>query len=164
MIFKVFKGNHKFSPRLIRFFFGNKVKRKVLFTNNCLYNINESQLNINKLFGFSLLYHHWESARFGWRAMDGKIELLAYIYNNRKRINEWDYDILLARVDIDTLYNLSLEIKNNNYQFKIFDEFGQLISIREYPCKSNMKFGYLLNPYFGGKVSAPHDMEIQMTE
>jgi len=71
----------------------------VVFTNSCEYDlVNNDQYDINKIFGLSFGLHHKNSARFGWRwnTEKKKIEILAYVYVNGKRVNEWDQDIIIA--------------------------------------------------------------------
>jgi hypothetical protein len=164
MIYKVKKGKHKFFPLSFKPFCKDKLEAKIKFDKSCLYNLNnQDQLDINKLFGFSKGHHHWNSYRFGWRCVGNKIELLAYLYINGKRINEWEQDIHLTYLEVDKLYKLSLKSSHNKCYFKVLDEFNQLIVIREYPVLSRFKVGYRLNPYFGGTSTAPHNMEIDIT-
>ena len=60
---------------------------RVYFFPNCTYQLSENYDQVNKLYGFSEGFHHWNSARTGWRCVDGEnIELLAYSYINGKRI------------------------------------------------------------------------------
>jgi hypothetical protein len=163
MIYKVKKGKHRFSPLNFKPFYKTKLKAEIKFDKSCLYDLNnQDQLDINKLFGFSKGHHHWNSYRFGWRCVENKIELLAYIYVNGKRINEWEQDIHLTFLDVDKTYKLSLKSSHNKCYFKVLDEFDQLVIIREYPVLSRFKLGYILNPYFGGTSKAPHDMEISI--
>jgi hypothetical protein len=162
MIYEVIKGSHYFSPKKIKFFIGNKLKKQIKFTKSCLY---QDKPFINKLFGFSRGYHHHNSVRFGWRPTDhNKIELLAYMYINGKRIKEEEQDIHLAFIDISNYYNLEINNLHNKVIFKIFDIHNQLITIREFPFTSKFKLGYHLNPYFGGKPKAPHNMYIHIKD
>lgn len=163
MIHYVPKGKHRFSPITFKPFWGNRMEAEIIFGDSCLYDLqNQDQLDINKLFGFSRGHHHYNSYRFGWRCIDNKIELLAYIYRNGKRINEWDEDIHLTFLNVEQLYKLTLKSFNNRCYFQVSDGFGQLVAIRDFPHLTRFNLGYILNPYFGGTSVAPHNMEIMI--
>jgi len=161
MIAKVKRGKHRFFPFKLKLFCGNILSARVNFDSSCIYRLDPiAQPNINKLFGFSRGLHHAASYRFGWRAVEDKIEILAYMYRNGKRINEWDQDIHLAFIEPGQTYNFTIQIKNGECYFKILDEFNQNISIRSFQYSTKLNIGYRLNPYFGGSLPAPHDMQI----
>jgi hypothetical protein len=164
MIYIIDKGYHSFSPKKFKLFIGNKISKKVLFYKDCQYEIPGHQLNINKLFGFSRGYHHYNSVRFGWRYMDGKIEILAYMYKKGKRINEWDEDIHLAFIELDKPYNFILMHKKDTIHFIIKSDNNDLLTIRTFSFNPLFKLGYILNPYFGGSEPSPKTMKISITD
>lgn len=138
--------------------------RRVNFTNSCVYKLSENYDQVNKLFGFSEGYHHWNSARFGWRCTDGEnIELLAYCYVNGKRVIQ-----PLLKCKPGTWVFCNIQNKDSEYVFKTFNEKGKLATARiEKEAKKSIYglfklFIYNLYPYFGGKIPAPRNMNIYM--
>jgi len=124
---------------------------KVMFDETCLYKLEENYDQINKLIGISQGMHHRNSARYGWRCIDGKkIELLSYCYINKKR--QWK---LIRTVSVNRWIKIKLSITDDAYVFKTGSK--EVIVKRN---SSAMKLGVMLNPYFGGKIAAPHNMKI----
>jgi hypothetical protein len=162
MLYKVKRGNHSFKPRMISLFFGKSMSKRVKFTKSCLYNIGVNQLNINKLFGFSKGLHHNNSYRFGWRSKDDRIQILAYMYKDGKRINEWDEDIHLCFVKPDHEYQFKIETTHKKCIFSVYKSDGSLLVTKQFDIPETTSIGYKLNPYFGGSVEAPKDMFISM--
>jgi hypothetical protein len=161
MLYEIIKGSHHFTPKKFKLFLGNKLTKQIKFTKTCLY---EDVPFINKLFGFSRGYHHYNSVRFGWRPVSNKIELVAYMYIKGNRILEIREDIHIAFIDVSTTYNLEIKQLNNKAIFKVSNKDNQLISVREFPFQTGFKLGYYLNPYFGGKPTAPHNMYIYIKD
>lgn len=138
--------------------------KRVYFSSSCLYRLNENYDQINKLFGFSEGYHHWNSARIGWRCTDGaNIELLAYCYVDGVRISK-----TLLTCKPDTWVFCNIQNQDSKYIFKAFNSKDKL---RTAVVEKNSKwsfyslfklFIYNLYPYFGGKIPAPRDMGIYM--
>lgn len=113
----------------------------------------ENQWDINKLFGLSDCnsQHHENSARFGWRWLEGKIEILAYCYVGGTRIVENIGATMPFQVN-----NYEIQLTDSLYIFRMDDS---TISIeRQKPC--DVGGYYLLFPYFGGDETAPHDTNI----
>lgn len=113
----------------------------------------EDQWDTNKLFGFSDCnsHHHEHSARFGWRWLDGKIDILAYCYVSGERVIEKIGETL---PNARNYYQIRLT--DTEYQFTFDDT---VLSIpRNKPC--NRGAYYLLFPYFGGNDPAPHDVNV----
>ncbi len=113
----------------------------------------ENQWDTNKLFGFSDCnsLHHENSARFGWRWLDGKIDILAYCYVDGNRIIEEIGTTMPGEVNY---YQISLT--DSHYVFTM-DDLTVNIE-RHKPC--DIGGYYLLFPYFGGDDVAPHDIHI----
>lgn len=138
--------------------------KRAYFTTSCLYRLNENYDQVNKLFGFSEGYHHWNSARIGWRCVDGvNIELLAYCYIDGERIIK-----PLLACKPNTWVFCNIQNQDSRYIFKAFNSKEKLASV---VVEKNSKrsfysffklFIYNLYPYFGGKISAPRDMNIYM--
>ena len=116
----------------------------------------ENQHDINKLLGFSdcNTFHHNNSARFGWRWLDGNLEVHAYAYVQGERISEYLGNILL-----NESYEYQLQITDSHYVFYLQGYTPVKIS-RSSSC--NRGVYYMLFPYFGGDETAPHDISIQI--
>lgn len=174
--FKVKKGKKFFKgPRWN--FLGLNRKRfyaSVRFSDNCLYNITENVGQINKIIGHSyrlLPYydkisgkikpgHHKDSVRFGWRCVEDKIEILAYLYVNSARMHQ-----SLLKVRPGSWVYLKISETSHNYEFKAITDGGDssIAVFNKGEKKGFLKlFIYRLYPYFGGKVSAPHSMDIHI--
>ena len=177
------KATH--SPfRMIKLLRSNKVlKARVAFTDSCRYDIGSDQSDINKLFGFSFLtwkifkkkkisifgktmnipwvrpMHHYNSFRFGWTYSPTKdvIEIYTYWYTNGVRNFKY-----ITSVNIDDVVNYELIIENEHIIFKMesIDMESIDIVMNSHTIRSEFKFGYLLQPFFGGNQTAPHDVEI----
>ena len=123
---KITIGKNRHYPWLIPLAFplwvskrnGKMRTAKFLFTDSCLFDLHdEDQWDVNKLFGFSIGYHHKTSFRFGWRPKldSGRIEIVGYEYNDGIRqktmpiceveINEWhDFRISYRPYNNTTYY------------------------------------------------------------
>ena len=164
MKIKISKGHHY--PWLIPITFPFWVKKKgstvrkakFFFTNSCLFNLyDEDQHDVNKLFGFSIGWHHKTSFRFGWRPIlnENKIEIVAYEYHDGIRQptmpicrifpNQW-YEFIIS-------YNRK---KVRTYYFVDDEGFTNLVKLKG----RNYGLGYTLGIYFGGNEKAPQDIII----
>ncbi|MBT1695655.1 hypothetical protein KK083_02125 [Fulvivirgaceae bacterium PWU4] len=115
-----------------------------------------NQGDINKLYGLSDhgSQHQENSARFGWRWYEGKLEIWAYAYNNGER--------KLALVDsmkLNQSATFEISFGENVYVFKVGNKTVQLPRA----C-SGKASGYRLYPYFGGDETAPHNITIQIKD
>jgi len=159
------EGKHRANkPRLRLYWNKKRMAYDVLFTNSCLYETKDpkNQKDINKLFGFSFGLHHKNSVRFGWRDNGvGKIDLMAYIYRNGKRINEWDESIYIETVDVNTPYRMEISVGGGNFMFTVLRD-SKIVGATIIKHGKLFPIGYHLNPYFGGDEKAPHDMDIEL--
>jgi hypothetical protein len=149
---------------------------KAFFHHNCIYRLTENYDQINKLTGQSFRLfpfydkverkikpgHHKDSVRFGWRCLDGEnIELLAYVYISGERKSK-----TLLSIKTGEWAHLKFTETDSFYTFRVLDENGES-AIAKFK-KDTTKKGFLglfisrLYPYFGGKKSAPHNMEIEL--
>lgn len=165
MIFTIKKGKHfsnQFLYKMYNFFnFKKKVEYIVKFPSSCIYELNKKdQMDINKLFGFSLgVLHHQNSVRFGWNYLEGKIILHAYCYEDGKRNNSF-----ITRIPLDQEFKLGIFVEENVYTFVVENlKTNHKSKVKMYG-KQKFKFGYNLWPYFGGNNPAPHDMSIELTK
>lgn len=130
------------------------------FFSNCKYKLSENYDQINKLFGVSNTYHHWNSARIGWRCLDYEnIELLAYCYVNGKRLYK-----KIATVQTNTDIKCSIRLEKDQYVFGVIsgDKINETCVIPRSKNKISDIFMYKLYPYFGGSIPAPHFMKIHL--
>lgn len=129
------------------------ISKQITFTDSCRYNLNsEDQADINKLFGIGYFpSHHHNSVRFGWRydLKTEKIEVLAYWYENKVRKN-----MSLFFANIGKKYEYNIHALKGSHILSVKNTVGYTIFV---PIK---RYGFSLNPYFGGNKRAPHTMKI----
>ena len=153
-LFTLQKGAHYADGIRTSFLLGNtRLVFKAKFYPNCIYDDPQVPGQINKLFGVSYGQHHNCSGRIGWRSVENRIEILAYVY--------------VAPQDLQTQHLGWVEVQEW-HSFQILRK-GKLLSISmddlpaaEFQVKSPLPFGYRLSPYFGGKMPAPHEMWIEV--
>jgi hypothetical protein len=170
--FKIGKGKHSSSHGL---HFGFTMKRKITFKaildESCLYTIPDNdKYDENKLFGFSSSWNHMiQSARIGWRCMDGKsFEIVTYSHNDGK-IDFNDIKLLGTVLPNQPFICSIVEppyYKGDPKAYYVFTfriEGDSNISFtKNENTKSYFPFQYYLFPYFGGNKTAPHDMNIKI--
>jgi hypothetical protein len=176
MIFKIKKGTHRAKPLRFGLFYNRKeIRRSVVFHEDCRYiGLGQDQLDTNKLFGIGYFFnHHIDSARFGWRFDEtvDKIIISTYCYVAGKRIiNE------IAAVDIGQRVELILSIRPKGTHFiQAFADYFFEINADASPLGAppatakyretfthKKKFAFPLGLYFGGNLTAPHDMSVEI--
>lgn len=132
---------------------GPEMAHRVQFTPSCRYDIGPEQADINKLFGVGYIpSHHHNSVRFGWRydIASGMIEILAYWYRNRVR--QWSS---LKFVAIGQWNNYVIRRLGNVHELWINND-RHIIDV------PSQRIGFVLGPYFGGNMTAPHDITINI--
>lgn len=149
-----------------------KMERYVTFDASCAY---DSALynatDVNKLFGLSFGFGgvHHNSARFGWRWSNGDqcIELLAYVYNAGTR--NWDEQLRFPVVaQVKPGQKVLCCMNHHATGFFTFTAWlGNREKILAEPTmvpapKSLSGFGLTHGLYFGGELTAPHDMAVQI--
>lgn len=135
------------------------VRYSVYFHESCRYEINsEDQSDINKLFGYSLGFnHHNDSARFGWNYYDEKLNLYAYVYDKGLRKSKF-----ITTIEIGKPYHLTIIDQEYNWLFTV-DNTWSVISNLTIQKSSKFNIGYKLWPYFGGNVTSPQDISIELS-
>lgn len=131
---------------------GNTVSYSVKFDNTAIYKIDSiNQYDINKLFGMSACnsLHHENSARFGWRYVNGQLEIHAYIYDMTKRFSQ-----IIDTVSINEWNNYKIVNTGKEYIFTLNNKV--FVYVKSNECKS--KYNIALWPYFGGNIKAPQDI------
>jgi hypothetical protein len=159
-------GRHRSTISLPQLYINKKhLSYSIKFLDSCEYKLpDKNKWDINKLFGLSFGLHHNNSARFGWRWNEEKlaIEVLAYVYIDGKRMREWDSDIHIADIKLNSTILIDLSVSDDSYSFKIID--GDNTYIREISHGGVTFWGYKLFPYFGGNLTAPHNIIIEYRE
>ncbi len=157
------------------------------FGKNAIYRFNDKDdTAINKLFGMSFGHHHKRSIRIGWNCNpDGKrIDLYAYVY---KIIDELQNDgsiiknpvrgsKYLCTIDVCQDYTVTMmfNYKNNTVGIQIrkcidrnepinYNVIGDSELHMPLPTGKIFPIKYLLYPYFGGKKTAPHNINILLS-
>ncbi len=152
-------------PKLKLHWGKTRLAHKVTFTDSCIYKTKDkkNQKDINKLFGLSYGWHHKNSIRFGWRCNGDRISILAYMYRDDERVNEWDENIYIEDIDINKEYSFEISFGDGNFLLAIFDK-DKLIGTTILKAGNLYPLGYYLNPYFGGDEKAPHDISIKICD
>lgn len=159
--YEIKKGEHYskrtgMGRRLISLRDGRHLHFKAMFTNSCLYEPQDD--DINKLYGFtdanSLV--HENSVRIGWRHDgSGQIEIFAYWYKDGVRGIQ---KLGITTPNIEDEYEIWA--RNGWYYFR----FNQTEFSTERTKDSERGVRTRLFPYFGGNKPAPNDILIFIYE
>lgn len=118
------------------------------------------QQDINKLMGFSDAneHHHQYSIRFGWRydLESDNIEIFTYSYKDGQLTHDYIRD-----VEIGETHLYSIALSGENYLLSIDSEEPKIV---ERGMKRKRGIYYLMFPYFGGNVPAPHQINVFINE
>lgn len=153
------KGEHSSQWFRTGITFKNYIAFDCYFEDSCLYNLDTvDKYDINKLYGFSTTYnHHNQSARVGWRCLDGQsIELLTYTYNNGVRVV--GSEEVLGVVRPNERFCCTITDVETEYVYTFENSKGERKEIRDPKQPDKVWFKYLLKFYFGGNKTTPHDM------
>ena len=152
------QGEHYAHPRLIQTLQNNELRFEARFDNTAVYDLGDLalQTNKNKLLGFSECnsLHHDNSARFAWQWFDNRLEIYAYCYVNGQRV-----ETFIGTVPLNTYNHYSLRLTDTAYIFQLNHQDPIYIT-RGDVCHTGIY--YMLWPYFGGEVPAPHDVRIDI--
>lgn len=153
VVYTIKKGEHS-AGSSVSFRAGNSIECLGILTESCIYTINpEDQGDTNKLFGLSdALSHSDHSARFGWRYYNNQLEILAYV----RRDGNFYYEVL-GTVQPGETQRYRIEILNDIYRFTFKDKVFDMPRTSKYTGPR-----YTLYPYFGGNITAPHDITIKL--
>jgi hypothetical protein len=161
---KIKKGNHYpfpyFAIGLPKWISAKKitsVKRAFFFTDSCLYDLkDEDQGDVNKLFGFSIGYHHKTSFRFGWRAnlKTRTIEIVGYEYHDYVR----QTTMPICDVNINTWVYFDLQYSPKGQTEYVVIDNEEIVIKNTVNIIKNSGLGYTLGLYFGGNETAPQDI------
>jgi len=156
--FVIKKGAH-YSTQRVRLVGGDELKFGVLFDESAVYRTQDpqNQGDINKLYGFSdcASHHQTNSARFGWRWLNARLEILAYTYVDSQRQSK-----LLGVAQIGQTFEAGLRTEGQSYVFT----FNGVETVMPRGCDGKGNPKYQLWPYFGGDETAPHEITIYIEE
>jgi hypothetical protein len=134
------------------------MKFKALFDSSAIYQTTDpvNQADINKLYGVSDCnsYHHTNSARFGWRWYEEKLEIWAYCYENGERKSAF-----VDTVSLNQFHEYKISFEKNKYVFQLNNKVVEMPRMCE-----DKALGYKLFPYFGGDEAAPKNISIWIEE
>ncbi|WP_241738888.1 hypothetical protein [Pontibacter beigongshangensis] len=151
------KNEHN-SANKIRKLATSTLRFEAVFDSSAVYETVDpaNQADINKLYGLSDCgsLHQQNSARFGWRWYNNRLEIHAYTYNNSTRKS-----VFIAAVELGKPFVYELALKDGSYVFTV-DE--KQVSVPR-AC-SGLMDSYQLYPYFGGDEAAPHEIKIRIKE
>jgi hypothetical protein len=156
--FVIRKGDHYSSTRVTESLQNNVLEFDAMFDSTAIYDLGDQalQTNKNKLLGFSdsNSLHHENSARFAWQWYGGNLEIYAYCYSNGARVEEY-----IGAVTIGQRNRYAIRCFPDHYEFRLNNEHVTKIERKNTGEKG---LYYMLWPYFGGSVPAPHDITIQI--
>lgn len=154
--FKIAKGEHYSTPKLMETLQSSTLEFNATFDHSAVYNLGTTALqdSKNKLMGFADCnsYHHDNSARFAWQWFNDRLEIYAYCYVNGER-----REAFIGTISLHTPHHFRLELTDHEYRF-FLNHSEPVVVERGSNCDKGLY--YLLWPYFGGSTPAPHDVTI----
>lgn len=150
------EGEHYATHKGVEALQSNTLEFYATFNQTAVYDLGDKSLqsNKNKLMGFSDCnsMHHENSARFAWQWYGGRLEIFAYCYINGARIEKY-----IGTVAIGKKNKYTIRCTPDFYEFTLNNEAIVKVD-RGTTCDKG--FYYMLWPYFGGAIPAPHDISI----
>jgi hypothetical protein len=157
--FVIEEGEHYASPRLAETLQSSRLVFEATFDATSWYVFEDRGLqdSKNKLLGFSDCNsaHHENSARFAWQWYDNRLEIYAYCYVNGERLEKF-----VGTVEQYETNRYEIEVRGDQYVFRLGNE-TQVVMPRGNTCDKGLY--YMLWPYFGGTLPAPHDVHIAIS-
>lgn len=157
--FVINEGNHYSSPRFVETLQSDRLVFEATFDQTAVYSFDTDgfQDSKNKLLGFSDCnsQHHENSARFGWQWYNDHLEIFAYCYVNGSRVEQF-----MGTAELNETGRYEIAIRDDEYVFR-FDDNPPVMIQRGAVCDKGMY--YMLWPYFGGQLPAPHDVHVAIS-
>ncbi len=152
IIYKISAGEHYSTPQLFTNLDTNPLVFYAKFDSSAI----ASSTDINKLYGFTDANSsvHENSARFGWRWHNEKLEIFSYVYCDGQRSFT-----KIGEATIGEWQRYKIAFSDNDYTFTFHET-----SITEKRCVSGRGIYTILQPYYGGNATAPHDIYIGIRE
>lgn len=147
MKYTIKKGNHYANFTLPKLFCKDMVRFTFLLTDSCWY---ENSTGHNKLVGLGAFpHHHKKSIRLTWKPTTEKgwFDIYVYWYNG----NGWEAKYLFTAE------------ANRTYMVTMYPRRGIVSAGALGMCFTDVelpRITYLLRPYFGGRDTAPHNMDM----
>jgi len=182
-LYTIHKGDHSsgihFSPGELQ---DKGHAYDVQFTPSCYYRIDtREQSDWNKLCGQSAaLLHQEKSIRWGWRCNNQNVlEINPYLHIDGQIVvpelnwvataSDTSYTVNgPIPVDDGAVYRLYFQVQYKAIRFLCWDTNAGILYFSTYHNDKvqgwNGAFGYALYPWFGGTVTAPHNIEMFMVE
>lgn len=156
--FVIPKDDHYAYPRIVQSLQSNTLSFRATFNETAVYHFDDSGLqdSKNKLLGFSDCnsLHHDNSARFAWQWYNEQLEIYAYCYVNGERSEKF-----IGSVNLNEENRYLLKITDKSYVFQLNNQ-EPVHMTRGNTCDKGLY--YMLWPYFGGTLPAPHDVSIKI--
>jgi hypothetical protein len=157
--FTIYKGEHYSQPRLVESLQSNELMFDARFDETAMYDLGESQYqhSKNKLMGFSGCnqLHHENSARFTWQWVDNQLEIYAYCYVDNDRVEQY-----IGTVELYEINRYSIKLTDEEYIFTLANYPQVRVKRGTSECTKGIR--YMLWPFFGGQLPAPHDVHIDI--
>ncbi len=152
------QGDHYATPRVVESLQTNKLSFTAKFDPSCQYIFEDPgfQDSKNKLLGFADCnsLHHENSARFAWQWLHDQLEIFAYCYVNGQRVEQFVGVVALEKENY-----FEIKLLDNQYVFTLNNQQPVIIQ-RGVVCNAGIY--YMLSPYFGGTLPAPHDVHLSI--
>lgn len=142
--------------------------KQVTFNKSIKYYLDTDQSDVNKLFGFSYGFHHYQSDRIGFRynpLMD-VVEIVLYSYVQGKRIPtihlvnlnylDKEFETFAICLHVET-YDTCRKV-----QITLWDKDNHATTITKMFPHTKKFFQYTLGGYFGGNRKAPQKITINV--
>lgn len=157
--FVIEQGEHYSSPRYVETLQSDRLVFEATFDETARY-VFEDQTHQdakNKLLGFSDCNsaHHENSARFGWQWYNDRLEIYAYCYVNGVRTEEF-----VGTKELHKTGRYEITIRDDEYVFRL-DNGEPVVLPRGNTCDKGVY--YMLWPYFGGTLAAPHNVHVAIS-
>jgi len=153
------QGAHECDQRTLKSVSGTSMNFTAKFDSTAIYPAIIADYNhaydVNKLWGFSEgLNNQYNSARIGWRWLNGQLQLFAYVYIKGTLLRDpVSYDPpFIKAVSIGSEVVCSIAVSGSNY---IFTVDGVVVTTPRGTTATKFQ-GYQQYPYFGGTLTAPH--------
>jgi hypothetical protein len=152
------KGEHYSTPRVVQTLQSNVLAFNARFNTSAKYHFDDDgyQDSKNKLMGFADCnsLHHENSARFAWQWFNNQLEIWAYCYVNGNRVEKF-----IGVANVYETGNFEIHLRDNEYVF-YFNNYEPVSIPRWNVCTKGAY--YMLWPYFGGTMPAPHNVSIDV--
>lgn len=159
IVYTIPAGAHSSNESSAKLMTKSRIKFKVRFDSSAIYQTKDknNQADINKLYGMSDCNssHHVNSARFGWRWYQNRLEIHAYTYSNSQRNHSF-----VGAVPLNSYNTYEISFTDSSYVFRLN---GSTPVQLPRTCSSTAN-GYKLFPYFGGDEVSPHEIKINIQD